>query len=189
MYTPSDMDDLLVATEFFGFTPEQLYHEVYAVGYNEFLSAVSSLRDTLLGEFPGEQGAVEECCSALLASYGRQFDEEWFTKFLQYCSKNVFTVPRHVPLYEEDLGREENHSAPQKIEELRHQIMATEYLNVRLQAQLRELDREIEKRRALLEQVKETEGKLVAVKRARELEGQLREVVGKLLSSEANGEQ
>ena len=41
------MDDL-VDRAFFGFDPEQVYDEVYAICYNEFLQAAKCLRDTLL---------------------------------------------------------------------------------------------------------------------------------------------
>ena len=166
----------LVASEFFGFVPEKLYEEVYAISYNEFLAAVTSLKEVLLQEFPEKREEVERGCSSLLASYGKHFDQQWFTKFLQYCSKNIFTVPRHVPIYEEGLGKEENQGAILRLEELRHCIMATEYLNSQLQARVKEMDAEIKRRISLLQQLKKAERKEELLQRARELEGQLRQM-------------
>ena len=40
--------DALVAGEFFGFDPEQVYTEVHAICYNEFLQAATCLRNTLI---------------------------------------------------------------------------------------------------------------------------------------------
>lgn len=40
--------DTLIDREFFGFEPEKVYDEVYAIYYNEFLQAAEYLRDTLL---------------------------------------------------------------------------------------------------------------------------------------------
>ena len=169
-----------MASEFFGFVPEKLYQEVYAIGYNEFLVAVTSLKEVLLQEFSEKQEEVESACSSLLASYGKQFDQQWFTKFLQYCSKNIFVVPRHVPVYEEDLGKEENQEAILRLEELRHCIMATEYLNSQLQARVKAMDAEIEKRTTLLQQVKKAELREEILQRARELEGQLKQMTSSL---------
>ena len=174
------VQDELTATEFFGFSPDELYNEVYAIGYNEFLAAVASLRETLLQEFPERAEEVKKGCSELLASYSKQFDQEWYTKFLQYCTKNIFTIPRHVPIYGDDLGREENEGACSRLEELRHRIMTTEYLNSKLQARIHEMDREVERRKAVIQQIKETESRVGLLKRARELEGQLRDTSAKL---------
>ncbi len=168
------MDDQ-VTTDFFGFVPEQLYHEVYAIGYNEFLGAVSSLREALLLEFPDKEEEVESGCSSLLSSYEQQFDREWFARFLQYCSKNIFVVPRHVPVYEEDLGRGDG---CKKLDELRHRIMAVEYLNAQLRVRLREVNGEVGRRRALLVRLREAEKRQGVLRKARELEAQIREVVG-----------
>ena len=133
----------LIAWEYFGFHPNQLYHEIYAVGYNEFLCAVSALRDALLAEFPEpeRQRGVQEGCDRLLASYSRSLDENWFQKFVQFCSSNVFTVPPQVAVYGgvETPGGESG--ACEAADELHHQLMATHYLNCKLQQRLKELDR------------------------------------------------
>lgn len=166
-------------TDFFGFAPEQLYHEVYAIGYNEFLAAVSSLREALLQEFPDRQEEVERGCGHLLSSYERQFDQEWFAPFLQYCSKNIFIAPRGVPVYGEDFEREGREGACGKIEELRHRIMAVEYLNAQLRAQLRKVDSEIERMKALQVRVGEEKRRQEILRKARELEAQIQEVVSR----------
>lgn len=175
------MDDL-AASEFFGFVPEQLYHEIYAVGYNEFLAAVSSLRRTLLSEFTEKQQEVEEGCRQLLASYSERFDQR-FTKLVQYLSKNIFLVPRHVPVYNSDLAETtENKEALFRVKELRYRIMATEYLNTKLLEQTRELDAEIAKRKALLADIAAAKEKDDEVKKIKETERKLREAVQQLKS-------
>ncbi len=171
--------DELVSTDFFGFVPDQLYQEVYAIGYNEFLAAVSSLREVLLQEFPDKEEEVERGCGHLLVTYEQQFDQRWFARFLQYCSKNIFTVPRHVPVYDEDLGREGSEGAHAKLQELRHRIMAVEYLNAKLHSRLKEMDGEIKMTEALLVRVRETERRQGVLEKARELERQLQEIVGR----------
>lgn len=175
------MDDL-AASEFFGFVPEQLYHEIYAVGYNEFLAAVSSLRRTLLSEFPEKQQEVEEGCRKLLESYSERFDQR-FTKLVQYLSKNIFLVPRHVPVYNSDLAETtENKEALFRVKELRYRIMATEYLNTRLLELTRELDAEIAKRKDLLADIAAAKEKADTVKKVKEMERKLREAVHHLQS-------
>jgi len=177
--------DEVVATEFFGFAPDKFYHEVYAIGYNEFLTAVSSLRDVLIKEFPEKQEEVDEGCSALLASYSKQFDQKWFAKFLQYCSKNIFVVPRQVPVYPKDMDVERNQEGLSRVDELRHFTMATEYLNSHLEAHVWAMDEEIKKRRDLLQWARVVDSRLKGVERARELEEQLRQLTGKLFSSDS----
>ena len=177
------MDDL-AASEFFGFVPEQLYREIYAVGYNEFLAAVSSLRKTLLSEFPNSQTEVERGCSQLLASYNEHFDQR-FTKLVQYLAKNIFVVPRHIPVYKKDLGEtDENKEALFRVKELRYRIMATEYLNTKLAERERELDAEITKREALLAEIAEAEKKAEKMKKIKELEKELQETVQNLQSTD-----
>ena len=176
------MDDL-AASEFFGFVPEQLYREIYAVGYNEFLAAVSSLRKTLLSEFPNSQEEVERGCSQLLASYNEHFDQR-FTKLVQYLAKNIFVVSRHVPVYKSDLGEmDENKEALFRVKELRYRIMATEYLNTKLAERTQELDAEIAKREALLVEIAEAEKKAEKVKKIKELEKELQDTVQNLQSA------
>lgn len=168
------MDDL-AASEFFGFVPEQLYHEIYAVGYNEFLAAVGSLRKTLLSEFPENQQEAERGCSQLLASYSELFDQR-FTKLVQYLSKNIFLVPRHIPVYKNDLAEtDENKEALFRVKELRYRIMATEYLNTKLLEQTQELDAEIMKRKNLLADITAAEKKAEKVKHIKKLERELQE--------------
>lgn len=175
------MDDL-AASEFFGFVPEQLYHEIYAVGYNEFLAAVSSLRNTLLSEFPENRQEVERGCSQLLASYSEHFDQR-FTKLVQYLTKNIFVMPRHIPVYKKDLAEtKENKEALFRVKELRYRIMATEYLNTKLVEQAKELDGEIAKRKALLAEIEVAEKKAEQVKKIKELERELQKSVQHLQS-------
>ena len=175
------MDDL-AASEFFGFVPEQLYHEIYAVGYNEFLAAVSSLRDKLLSEFPENKQEVDNGCKQLLASYSDHFDQS-FTKLVQYLAKNIFVVPRHIPVYKDDLAdTKENKEALFRVKELRYRIMATEYLNTKLDEQAKELDAEIAKRKALLQDVAVAEKKAEKVKEIKEKERELQVAVQSLQS-------
>ena len=177
------MEDL-IASEFFGFVPDKLYHEVYAIGYNEFLTAVSTLRETLHKEFPNDKEEVDRCCGSFLASYSRHFDQEWFAKFLQYCSKNIFTVPRSVPVYQQRLGAEENNGAMVKLEEYRHRVMAVEYLNAQLLAWVKRLDEEIASTKAVLEEIKHTEEKLQLVEKMRGLDEQLSAVESKAFTEQ-----
>ena len=127
----------LVAWQYFGFHPNRLYGEIYAVGYNEFLCAVSALREALLAEFPEpeRQREVQDGCDQLLASYSRSLDQKWFHKFVQYCSSNVFTVPAQVSVYG-DIRRDGG-----AVDEVNHQLLATLYLNFRLQQRIDLLDR------------------------------------------------
>jgi hypothetical protein len=167
------MDDLSV-TKFFGYVPEKFYHEIYVVGYNEYLNGVNALRTTLLEQFPDRQEEVEVNCSKMLDKYSKDFDKKWFTMFSTYCSKNLFTINSHVPIYRAELECvEENRLAHDKSLNLRHCIMATEYLNVQLLGRVRELDAEIERRKSLLTKLSKTEQKLQLVKRAKELEQRL----------------
>lgn len=174
------MDDRVIsviATKFFGFYPEQLYTEIYAVGYNEYLKAVSTLRETLLQEFPEKQEEIELNCSRMLDKYSQDFDRRWFALFLDYCSKNIFTVKQNIPIYEPVLEAvEPNRQAHDNSLNLRHCIMATEYLNVQLLGKLGELDSELEKRKVLLSEVAKVEQKLELVEGARELEQHLNAV-------------
>ena len=130
--------DELVTWQYFGFHPNRLYGEIYAVGYNEFLRAVSALRDALLAEFPEAEGQdeVKDGCDQLLASYSRCLDEKWFNKFIQFCSSNVFTVPAHVSVFG-DMKREEGES----VDEVNHKLLASLYLNFKLQQRIELLDR------------------------------------------------
>lgn len=132
----------LVAWEYFGFHPNRLYHEIYAVGYNEFLCAVSALRDALLGEFPERQSEIQHGCDQLLASYSRNLDEKWFQKFIQFCSSNVFTIPPQLSVYTGLQRREEGEKGPcAAVDELHHRLMATQYLNCKLRERIELLDR------------------------------------------------
>lgn len=167
------MDDL-IATKFFGFYPQQLYTEIYAVGHNEFLKGVSLLKETLVQEFPEKEKEIELNCSKMLDKYSQEFDQEWFAKFLVYCSKNIFTVANQIPIYKPEMEPvEANEQAHEKSQNLYHCIMATEYLNVQLLGKLRKLDAEIARRKELLLKVTQTEQKLALVKRAKELEQHL----------------
>lgn len=167
------MEDL-VTTKFFGFLPEKLYTEIYAVGHNEYLNGVTALKGSLLGDFPERQEEIELGCSKMLIRYSQEFDKKWFARFSGYCSKNVFTIKDHVPVYKPEMEHvEENRLAHDKSLNLRHCIMATEYLNVQLLGKIRELDMELERRRELLVKVSKMEQKLELVKKAKELEHQL----------------
>lgn len=164
------MEDLVVI-KFFGYFPERFYQEIYAVGYNEYLNGVNALKATLLEHFPESQEEIEFNCSKMLDKYSKEFDKKWFAGFSRYCSKNLFTVKDHVPIYKPEMEPvEENRVAHDKSLNLRHCIMATEYLNVQLLGKVKELDEEIERRKQLLTKVSEMEQKLQLVKRAKELE-------------------
>lgn len=128
----------LVAWEYFGFHPNRLYHEIYAVGYNEFLCAVSALRDALLTDYPEpeRQREIQQGCDQLLASYSRSLDDKWFQKFIQFCSSNVFTVPAQVSVFG-DMRRDEGAS----VDEVHHKLLATHYLNYKLQQRIVLLER------------------------------------------------
>ena len=112
---------------------------------------MTKLRDTLLGEFPDRAEEVEKNCTALLKSYNKSFDREWFARFVPYCAKNMFIVPRCVPVYDHDLVTD----AEDGVEELRHKIMATEYLNGQLLARVEEMGKEVSRRQELLKRIRE----------------------------------
>jgi len=120
------MEDL-ITTKFFGFVPAQFYTEIYAVGYNEYLKAVSTLRETLLQEFPEKGEEIELSCSKMLEKYSQDFDQRWFSSFVRYCSKNIFTVKNHIRIYNPEMEPvEANQQAHITSSNLRHCIMATE---------------------------------------------------------------
>ena len=190
--------DELVTWEYFGFHPNQLYHEIYAVGYNEFLSAVSLLRDTLLEEFPEpeRQREIQQGCDQLLSSYSNNLDHKWFQKFIAFCSRNVFTVSHQVPVYgdlervREGGGRREEEgelhmSAAGALDKLHHTTVAVEYLNCKLQKRLEEVEKELGKRRELLRRVRMEVGRLEMVEAAQKLEQELRRKEKELQDAEA----
>ena len=191
----------LVAWEYFGFHPNQLYEEVYAVGYNEFLTASSVLRDTLLEEFPEpqRQKEIKRGCSLLL-SYSQKMDKNWFRKFIDFCNRNVFTIPPLVRVYDKDgiegekeqgaekgkeaeeekrddaergKKEEKDTSAGVDLERLHSRILAVEYLNCKLKKRLMEAVREVEERRQLLSKVREEMKKMELVEAALQLEREL----------------
>lgn len=167
------MEDLVVA-KFFGDFPERFAQEIYAVGYNEYLNGVNSLKATLLEQFPERKEEIEVSCSKMLDAYNDKFDKQWFLGFFECCKRVLFTIKDHVPIYRPEMEPvEENRLAHDKSLNLRHCIMATEYLNVQLLGRVRELDVEIERRKKVLDEISKTEQKLQLVKRARELEQRL----------------
>ena len=125
-------------------------------------------------EFPERQEDVERGCSALMEKYRTCF-EKWFAVFMPYCSRNLFTVPRHVPVY--DLDHKEDSKALEEAEELCGKIMALEYFNAGLHKRLAAMDQELEGRRKLMREIAEVERRTAVVERARELERQLRALV------------
>lgn len=161
----------LVTTAFFGFPAERLYNEIYAIGYNQFLAAVTKLRDTLVGEFPDRTEDVENRCTSLLNSYNKAFDQEWFAKFVPYCAKNMFIVPRCVPVYDTDLVTD----VEDGVEEMRHKIMATEYLNGQLLARVEEMSKEVVRRQELLKRIREQ--RVDVLVKAKEAHEKLKEVL------------
>lgn len=92
---------------------------------------------------------------------------------MPFCSRNIFTVPRHVPVYGLD-HKEEDSKALKEAEELCGKIMALEYLNAGLHRRLAAMDQELEGRRRLMREIAEVERRTAVVERARELERQLR---------------
>lgn len=170
------MEDL-VTTKFFGFYPEELYTAIYAIGHNEYLKAVRTLKETLLHEFPEKEEEIELKCGQMLEAYSQEFDQKWFSKFMGYCSNNIFTVKPNIPVYKTEMEDiESNQQADAKSLNLRHCIMATEYLNVQLLGKLRDVDAELERRKELLAKTVRTEQKLESVKRGKELEQRLNSV-------------
>lgn len=164
----------LVTTAFFGFLPERVYTEIYAIGHNEYLKAMSALRASLLEEFPEKHELIELGCSKMLDRYSQEFGKTWFVRFTGYCRSNLFTIKDHIPVFKPEMEAvEENRLAHDKSLNLRHCIMATEYLNVQLLGKIRELDVEVEKRKGLLAKMAKTKQKLEVVKRAKELEQEL----------------
>lgn len=126
-------------------------------------------------EFPERQEDVERGCSALMEDYRARFEKEWFARFLQYCSKNLFNIPPHVPVY--DLDHKEDSKAVEEAEELCGKVMALEHFSACLHRRLAAMDQELEGRRKVLGKIAEAERRTTVVERARELERQLRELV------------
>ena len=172
------MEDL-IREQFLGFSEDFLKREVYSIGFNGFEAAVESLKNSLVEEFPDESEKLDiECsCSVLAESFRRHYGKRWFEKYLGYCRGNgIFEVPSNVPVYSEDM-LEETFAAQQdelEVDELRHKTMATLYLNCHLKARVEKAAVELERRKALLKQVKEAGSKLEILKKAQELEKILR---------------
>lgn len=161
----------LVATKFFGFLPAQIYSEIYAIGHNEYLKAVSVLKETLILEFPEKIEKVELTCSKMLESYYHDYSDKWFKNFQEYCIKNIFEVGEHIPVYRPEMEDVQgNKQAPTNFLNLRHCIMATEYLNVQLLGKVKAQDAEIHRTKVLLAKATQLEQKLELVKRAQEIE-------------------
>ena len=172
------MKQSLVATKFFGFDPDTFCIEIYSVGYNEYLKAVSTLKEVLQQEFPEKQEDIEERCSRILETHFLQLDD-WYCKFVEYCKKNIFVVHDRTPVYNPQLEEvEDNRQAPDKALSLSHCFMATEYLNSQLQGKLRELESEIKKRKELLADIVKTEETLELARKAKDLEQELDSVCG-----------
>eukprot|EP00731_Ephydatia_muelleri_P016706 Em0009g1130a len=63
----------------------------------------------------------------------------------------MFIVPRCVPVYDTDLVTD----VEDGVEELRHKIMATEYLNGQLLTRVEEMSKEVVRRQELLKRIRE----------------------------------
>ena len=167
-----------IADKFFGFVLDKLYLEIYALGYNEYLKAVTVLKETLLGEFPERKMEVERSCSEMLIKYSEDFEEIWFKKFTSYCNNNLFMVPPQVPAYDPELEKvEDNKEGHEMYANLHHSILASGYFNSQLMERLKHLEDEIEKREVLLAKVANTEKLLEVLKQSDALEQRISAMV------------
>ncbi len=175
------MDDELLATEFLGFHPGKLYQEIYAVGYNEFIEAVKVLKETLHQEFPSKTDEIDTTCKSFLTEYFETFDKKWFKKFADFCSKNTFKIPDHIPVYDPELDeREANEEALVSLRHLKNQILAMEYFNSQLIEKIKEVDDQIVEREALRDRIEQMKIKVEVVKKGRELESELESISNEL---------
>ena len=159
------MDDL-VRDKFFGLIVEKFCAEIHAVGYNEYLKAVTVLKETLMEEFPEKKEAVERGCGEMLKKFSEEFENIWFNKFFSLCKSNVFEVPPEVTVYDPELEKvEENQKAQETCVNLQQTIMASKYLNLQLVERIKKMDDEITERKALLAKLASTEELIEIVKK------------------------
>ena len=181
------MNDELLSTEFFGFHPGKLYKEIYAVGYNEFIEAVKALKKALHDEFPDNQDEIDRSCDSFLTEYCETFDKKWFKVFADFCSKNVFKIPAHVPVYDPELNeREANQEAAVRVRQLKNKVLAMEYFNCRLLEKIKEVDGQIAEREQLKERIEQMKVKVEVIKKGRELEAELTSITDELPHNETH---
>ena len=171
------VDDELLSTEFLGFHPGKLYKEIYSVGFNEFIEAVKALKEALHEEFPDKKEEIDKSCDSFLTEYLLTFDKKWFQTFVNYCSKNLFRIASHVPVYDPELtDREANQEAAARLRQLKNKVLAMEYFNSRLIEKIKEVDSEIAKREQLKERIEQVNAKVEVVKKGKELEVELQAI-------------
>ncbi len=183
----SKMDDELLSTEFFGFHPGKLYKEIYAVGYNEFIEAIKALKKALQDEFPDNTDDINKSCDSFLTEYCETFDKKWFKVFADFCSKNLFKIPAHVPVYDPELNEKEaNQDATMRVRQLKLNVLAMEYFNCRLLEKIKEVDGQIAEREQLKERIEQMKVKVEVIKKGRELEAELKSITNELLQNETH---
>lgn len=176
------VEDELMATEFFGFHPGKLYKEIYAVGYNEFIEAVKALKEVLHKEFPNKTEEIDTSCDSFLTEYVQRFDKEWFKRFVDFCARNTFKIPEHIPIYDPELDeREANKDASTNLRALKNKVLAMEYFNSQLVEKIKEVDELIKQREGLRDRIEQMKIKVEVVKKGRELESELLSISNELV--------
>lgn len=177
-----DEELYMLATEFFGFHPGKLYQEIYAVGYNEFIEAVKTLKEALHKKFPNKTDEIDTSCDAFLSEYFETFDKKWFKKFSDFCSKNTFKIPEHIPVYDPELDeRVANKEAPVRLRLLKNKVLSMEYFNSQLVQKIKEVDDLIKERESLRDRIERMKIKVEVIKKGREMELELRSISGELV--------
>ena len=156
--------------KFFEFFPENIYKDLYGIGYNEFLKVATSMKETLMDEFPEKKDMIEKNCSDMLDHFQTEYDK-WYKSFTGYCDRNVFRLPPNLSIYGPEMEKSE------EVEEykfLQDQLLAQAYRRKLLIQKLSSTEDEIEKRKALRDKVSRTEELVHFVRKCEVLDQRIR---------------
>jgi len=159
-------DRALDLRKFLGFFPEKLYEDLYGLGYNEFLKAAASIKETLVSQFPGNKELIEKYCSEMLEHFTEEYERFWFEPFTRYCSQNVFVLPPSLDVW----GQEET----LEHRELQEKLLAQEVNHSQLVENLARTEEEIARKRALYDKLSRTEELVAVTKQCQALDERVR---------------
>ena len=152
--------------KFFGFFPEKLYQDLYGLGYNEFLKAAGSIKETLINQFPEKKELIEKYCSEMLDHFTEEYERSWFQPFTVYCSRNVFVLPPNMNVWEQEETLEHR--------ELQEKLLAQEVKHSQLVEKLARTEEAIARKRALYEKLSRTEELVEITKQCQGLDERVR---------------
>lgn len=132
--------------QYFGFTPKSFCNGVYNA-MNEYLSeCIKAVMDFMTIEYADLLSAdqIETGISKILAQYSEVFDQN-FDRFELYMYKNIFHIPSHVLLPEDEVQtvvrtQSEEESLDDEITILEMKIWAVKIAIARLREELLDLD-------------------------------------------------